>query len=175
MHISPSPSLPLPSLFSTYCPFLPLSLLPSFLSVSLHFPPPMVPVAGWSVTLLCAQWPVARWWFIAEESGRLGDEVGGWLGLKSLVAVYESVAWWMNSSLCMPITVVFLQCTVGFRYIQRLCRALSSSNHPWPTATHTHTHTHLFLILYLCVLEWRCMEEGGQRNLLKREKRRCWF
>lgn len=78
---------------------LPLFLLPSlFFSFSLS---PLLPtsgggVAGWSVTLLSAQQPVARWWFIAEESWGLGDEVGGWLGLKSLVAVCESEAWWMN-------------------------------------------------------------------------------
>lgn len=59
-------------------PFPP-SFFPSLLSLSLYFPPPVVLVGGRSVTSLCAHWPMARWWFIAEESRGLGDEVGGWL------------------------------------------------------------------------------------------------
>lgn len=139
--------LPAASVFSTFWPFL----HPSFLfPVSLLLLPPLQDlVGGWSVTLLCAQWPVARWWFMALESQGLGDEVGGWLGLKSLVAVLE---WWMN---------VFStrQSKLSSCSIQQLLMALGMSPfilmiYPPPTHTHTHTVTLCCVRMKIKVSSW---------------------
>lgn len=96
-------------------PFPPSSFLPSF-------PPPpsfslshLAMLAGWSVTLLCAHWPVAGWWFMAEESGRGFGRWSCWMarfkitcgGVRKRSVINEC-------SLCPPITMIFLQRTVGF-------------------------------------------------------------
>lgn len=67
----------------------------SLLFLSFHFPPPVNSGPACHLAL-CPEARAARRWFIAEGSRSSEDEAGGWPGLKSLVAVYENVAWWMN-------------------------------------------------------------------------------
>lgn len=117
--------LTLASLFSIYCPFLPLPLLPFSLSLSISH---LLLVGGWSVTLLCAHWPVARWWFIAEE-GRGFRRWGWWMARFKITCGGVWKRSMMNEcDLWTPIKMVSLQRTVGFRSSQRFCAALSSSN-----------------------------------------------
>lgn len=91
---SPSPSSSCLSV-QKLVPFPPRFTV-SLLFLSFHFPPPVVNSGPACHLALRPEARVARWWFIAEGSRSSEDEAGGWPGLKSLVAVDESVAWWMN-------------------------------------------------------------------------------
>lgn len=105
----------------------PSSLFRSFFSLSLSISHLLL-VGGWSVTLLCAHWPVARWWFIAEE-GRGFRRWGWWMARFKITCGGVWKRSMMNEcDLWTPIKMVSLQRTVGFRSSQRFCAALSSSN-----------------------------------------------